>query len=86
MDPYLIINRPVFSESIYDLIVDENKLVFEVRRNANKYQIKRAVELMYNIRVTKINTMITPKGEKRAIVALAPEYPAVDLASELHLF
>ena len=88
MDPYNIVIKPVFSEAVYELIVDsgQNKLVFEVDRRSNKYQIKEALEELYNIRITKVNTLITPYGKKRAIVTLAPEYPAIDLAAELNLF
>ncbi len=86
MENHEIIIRPVFSESIFDLIYKENKILFEVNKNANKFQIKRAVQELYNVKVVKVNTMITPRGTKKAIVKLAKEYPADDLASELNLF
>ncbi len=86
MDNYEIIRRPVITEMVYDLIEKENKVVFEVAKDANKYMIKRAVQELYNVRVAKVNTLITPKGVKRAICKLTKEYVAYDLAVDLSLF
>ncbi|RMG31210.1 MAG: 50S ribosomal protein L23 [Methanobacteriota archaeon] len=86
MENHEVIIRPVFSEAVYDLIMKDNKILFEVNKNANKFQIKRAVQELYNVKVVKVNTMITPQGVKKAIVKLAKEYPADDLAAELNLF
>ncbi len=85
MDPLEIIIRPVSSEAALDKIEKENKLTFIVNMKANKQQIKWAVEKLFNVKVVKVNTMITPKGEKKAIVKLAPEYKASDVASKLGL-
>lgn len=86
MENHEIISKPVITEAVYDLIEVENKIVFEVHKAANKYMIKRAVEELYNVRVKKVNTLITPRGVKRAICALAPQYSAYDLATDLALF
>jgi len=86
MDPHDVILRPVITESVYDLIETQNKIVFEVHKDANKFIVKHAVEAAFNVKVLKVNTMITPHGVKRAICALAPEYSASDLATELNLF
>ena len=81
-----IIRRPVITEAVYDLIENENKIVFEVSKESNKYLIKAAVEELYNVKVEKVNTLISPLGMKRAICKLLPEYSASDLATELNLF
>ena len=86
MENHEIIMRPVITEAVYDLIEVENKIVFEVHKAANKYMIKRAVEELYNVRVKKVNTLITPRGVKRAICALTSQYSAYDLATDLALF
>lgn len=88
MENHEIIIEPVFSESAYALIIDpnQNKIGFHVSKKANKQQIKLAVQELYNVRVTKVNTHISPDGDKRAIVTLAKEYEAVDLATDLNLF
>ena len=64
----------------------ENKLVFIVNRRANKKQIKRAIEKLHNVKVIKVNTMITSKGEKKAFIKLHPEYSAQDIAIDLGIF
>jgi len=71
---YKIIKKPLVTEKTFDLIEKENKLVFIVDRKANKNQIKKAIEKIYNVKVIKVNTMITPKGDKKAFIKLHPEY------------
>jgi large subunit ribosomal protein L23 len=83
---YKIIKKPLITEKTFDLIEKENKLVFIVNRRANKNQIKRAIEKLHSVKVIKVNTMITPKGEKKAFVKLHPEYSAQDIAIDLGIF
>ena len=83
---YAIIKKPIVTENTFDLIEDQNKLVFIVERSANKYQIKQAIENLYNVKIVKINTLITPKGEKKALVKLHPNNSAADLAIKLGIF
>ena len=83
---YKIIKKPLITEKTFDLIEKENKLVFIVNRKANKNQIKKAIERLHNVKVMKVNTMITPKGEKKAFVKLHPEYSAQDIAIDLGIF
>jgi large subunit ribosomal protein L23 len=83
---YKIIKRPLITEKTFDLIERENKLVFIVNRRANKNQIKRAIEKLHNVKVIKVNTLITPKGDKKAFVKLHPEYSAQDIAIDLGIF
>ncbi|MHA2252719.1 MAG: 50S ribosomal protein L23 [Candidatus Kariarchaeaceae archaeon] len=81
-----IVRKPVITEKNYELIEEQNKIVFEVSKRSNKFQIKAAVEELYNVKIKKVNTLITPHGVKRAICTLFPEYSASDLATELNLF
>ncbi len=83
LDLTRVIIRAVVSDKALDLIQRGNKLTFIVNRRANKTLIKRAVEELFDVRVEKVWTMITPKGEKKAIVKLKPEYSAFDIASQL---
>ncbi|MHA1627280.1 MAG: 50S ribosomal protein L23, partial [Candidatus Asgardarchaeia archaeon] len=48
--------------------------------------IKWAVEKLYNVKVEKVNTLITPDGRKKAYVKLSKEYSAIDLGTRLGLF
>ncbi|ASJ02224.1 50S ribosomal protein L23 [Thermococcus profundus] len=86
MDPYKIIVRPVVTEKAVSLIEKENKLTFIVDKRATKQDIKRAVEAMFEVKVEKVNTLITMKGEKKAYVKLKPEYNASEVAARIGLF
>jgi large subunit ribosomal protein L23 len=74
------------TEDAVALIEAENKLTFVVDRKADKMMIKRAVEALYEVKVAKVNTMITAKGAKKAYVTLQPEYRASDIAIRLGIF
>jgi large subunit ribosomal protein L23 len=65
------------------LIEAENKLVFIVNQKADKKDIRRAVEELYQVKVRDVNTGITRKGEKKAFVRLESEYNATDVAIKM---
>ena len=83
---YKIIIKPLVTENTFDLIERENKLVFYVERKANKNQIKTAIERIHNVKILKVNTLITPNGRKKAFVKLHPDNSAADLAIDLGIF
>ncbi|MFX1395364.1 MAG: 50S ribosomal protein L23 [Promethearchaeota archaeon] len=83
---YKVIKRTLITEKTFDLIERENKLVFIVDRLANKSQIKRAIEKIHNVKVIKINTLITATGEKKAFVKLHPDNSAQDISIDLGVF
>ena len=58
MDAYNIIKHPLTTESAMKKIEDNNTLVFVCNVKANKYQIKAAVKKLYDINVSKVNTLI----------------------------
>ncbi len=51
-----IIRRPIITERASNLQENHNKYVFEVLRRANKVDIQRAVEALFNVEVVKVNT------------------------------
>ncbi|MFB0944034.1 MAG: 50S ribosomal protein L23 [Candidatus Nanopelagicales bacterium] len=55
-DPRDILISPVVSEKAYGLL-DQNKYTFIVSPGANKTQIKIAVEEVFGVKVTSVNTM-----------------------------
>jgi large subunit ribosomal protein L23 len=89
---YDVLVRPIVSEKTNGMISDNNQYVFEVALNANKRQIKEAVEVIFEKKVVAVNTMIVPakrgmRGRrayvrsqqwKKAIVTLA-EGEKIDL-------
>jgi len=62
-DPRDVLLAPVVSEKSYGLL-DENKYTFLVTLDANKTQIKIAVESVFKVRVTDVNTL-NRQGKKR---------------------
>jgi ribosomal protein uL23 len=85
-DPNEIIIHPVVTEASLEAVDEENKLIFWVERTANKNTIKWAVETLYEVVVEKVNTLIMPNGKKKALVKLAPEYSAAEVATNLGIF
>lgn len=83
MDPQEVILYPLITEVTSRMIEKENKIVFIVNRKATKKDIKRAVEELYQVKVEKVNVLITRKGNKKAFVKLSPEDSATDLAVRL---
>ncbi|MCC6802268.1 MAG: 50S ribosomal protein L23 [Anaerolineae bacterium] len=57
---YDVIRRPVVSEKANIISEERNQYVFEVAPEANKQQIKQAVETIFEKHVKKVNTMIMP--------------------------
>ena len=69
MTAHEIIIRPIVSERSYALM-EENKYTFEVARNENKYQIKDAVEELFSVHVTRVNTInVKPKTKRVRYIA-----------------
>ena len=63
-DPRDVLLAPVISEKSYGLI-DEGKYTFLVRPDANKTEIKIAVEKVFNVKVESVNTANRPGKRKR---------------------
>jgi large subunit ribosomal protein L23 len=62
-DPRDVLLAPVISEKSYGLL-DQNKYTFLVDPRANKTEIKIAVEKIFNVKVTSVNT-INRAGKRR---------------------
>jgi large subunit ribosomal protein L23 len=84
-DPASIIKRSLATEKSLSLIEKNNTLVFIVDLRASKSDIREAVEKLFNVKVEKVNTLITMKGEKKAYIKLKPEYKASEIATRLGL-
>jgi large subunit ribosomal protein L23 len=78
-----VINYPLMTESASVMVEKDNKLLFVVNFKAGKADVKRAVETLYEVKVKKVNILITPQGVKKAFVKLTPEYRASDVAIKL---
>lgn len=84
LDNYTILKRPLITEKC-TFLKEQNKVLFEVDKRANKHQIKKAVEVIFKVKVNEVNTVVVAGKEKRygryrskgsswkkAIVMLAP--------------
>jgi large subunit ribosomal protein L23 len=80
-----VIKHPLSTEKSIRLMEAENKLIFVVDLKAKKEEIKKAIEKTFKVKVEKVTTFVTPKGQKRAYVKLSPETPALDVATDLGL-
>ncbi len=61
-----VIRRPIiFTEKGTTLRDEENKYLFEVSLKSSKVDVKRAVEMFFNVKVTDVNTMIVRGKMKR---------------------
>jgi large subunit ribosomal protein L23 len=90
-DPRDVIIAPVISEKSYGLL-EQNQYTFLVDPRSNKTEIKIAVEKIFDVKVTNVNT-INRKGKrkrtrtgfgkrkdtKRAIVTLHPESKPIEI-------
>lgn len=80
-----LVIKPIVTEKA-TLLMEQNKYVFDVALKATKPEIKAAIEGLFEVKVTKVNTLRPPRKKKRvgkyigykplykrAIVTLAPE-------------
>jgi large subunit ribosomal protein L23 len=90
-DPRDVIRKPIISEKSYSLL-EQQKYTFVVAPEANKTQIKIAVEKIFGVRVLSVNTLNRPgkrkrtkfgygkrKDTKRAVVTLSPESKPIEI-------
>ncbi|GAA0380953.1 50S ribosomal protein L23 [Bacillus horti] len=63
-DPRDIIKRPIVTEKTTDMMA-ENKYAFYVDVRANKVEIKKAVEQIFDVKVANVNTLNVRKKPKR---------------------
>ena len=86
MDSYSVIIKPHVTEKTMNLIEVNNEIAFVVNHKANKNQIKRAFEELYEEEVARVNTHITTKGIKVAYIKLVEEEMAEEIAVRLGVF
>ena len=90
-DPRDVILAPVISEKSYGLL-EERQYTFLVRPDANKTQIKIAVQQIFDVTVASVNTLNREgkrkrsrrgygkrKDTKRAVVTVTPESRTIDV-------
>lgn len=81
MDQYKTLIYPLMGEKATMLREKENKLSFIVDKKSSKKEVKEAVETLYNVKVTGVQTAITSDGRKKAHVKLDKKDSAEEVAS-----
>jgi len=61
---YEVLRRPLITEK-NTMLQAQGKYVFEIAEEANKHQIKQAVEKVFKVRVMAVNVMTVPGKTKR---------------------
>ena len=60
-----VLKKPVFTEKSMTLQAEENKYTFDVDVNANKIEIRQAVEAMFDVKVESVNVInVRPKSKR----------------------
>ncbi len=86
-DPHLVVLKPIITEKSTFATEKQNAYSFKVSRDANKIQIREAVEQIFDVKVRAVNTVRQrgkykrvgrnfgrTKDYKKAIVTLRPGY------------
>ena len=63
-DPREIIIRPIITEHSYDMM-EKYTYTFEVAKDANKIEVRQAIEAIFDVTVVKVNTLnVKPKTKR----------------------
>lgn len=82
-DKFSVLIHPLSTEKANKAMTERNTLTFLVHPRANKIQIKRAFNDLYNAKARAVNTLNRPDGKKKAFITLAPETEAASIASKM---
>lgn len=64
-DPYTVIKRPVVTEKSTAALESANTYSFEVDRRANKVEIRKAIEQIFEVKVAAVRTFVRKGKPKR---------------------
>jgi large subunit ribosomal protein L23 len=79
----MVLRHVLPSEKTTLMIDSENKLQFIVDLRANREEIKREVEIVFETSVKSVRTLISSKGEKKAIIEFEDEGKAKEIGTSL---
>ena len=81
-----MIQNPYVTEKATLQAEQNNVLQFIIDMSDTKDSVKKEIEALYKVKVSRVNVMLTPKGKKKAIVAFEDPKAATELASRLGIF
>ncbi|MDD3620933.1 MAG: 50S ribosomal protein L23 [Methanofollis sp.] len=79
----MVLKHPYVTEKAMMMLENENKIQVLVERAASKDQIMREVEKAFEQPVKSVRTMMTMKGQKKAIINFENENAAEEILSRL---
>ena len=62
---YKVLKKPLITEKSTQMLAEGNWVAFQVHSKANKIQIKNAVEKIFGVTVTRVNTLVVPGKYRR---------------------
>lgn len=70
-----LVLKPIVTEKA-TLLMEQNKYVFDVVIKATKPEIKAAIESLFDVKVTKVNTIRSPRKKRRVgkYIGFKPQY------------
>jgi large subunit ribosomal protein L23 len=81
-----VIEYPLVTEKAMNAMDFDNAIQFVVSLDATKGRIASEIEDRYEFTVASVNTQVTPKGKKKAVVTLEEEDAAEQIASRIGVF
>ncbi|MEM3085738.1 MAG: 50S ribosomal protein L23 [Halobacteria archaeon] len=84
MSPVLL--HPVMTERASLQAERENALQFVVDRRATRTDVRREVEKRFGVKVLRVRTLISPRGQKKAVVRLGPDHKAEEVLAKIGVF
>ncbi len=81
-----MIQHPYVTEKATLMAEKDNVLQFIVDVSDTKVKVKKEIEALFSVKVASVNTMLTSKGKKKAIVTFEEPNTATELASRLGIF
>ncbi|HJJ37052.1 MAG TPA: 50S ribosomal protein L23 [Methanocorpusculum sp.] len=75
--------HPLVTEKAMVLLENTNQLSFIVEKEARKGSIKAAMEKNFGKKIVSINTMMTSKGNKKAVITFEEKNAAEEILSQL---
>lgn len=83
--PHTILLHPYVTEKTLNLMESHNSIMFIVKEGANKHDVKKAFEELFEVKVQSVNVKHSRYG-KQAIIKLTKEYKADDVGMRIGIF
>ncbi|MBN1159703.1 MAG: 50S ribosomal protein L23 [Candidatus Diapherotrites archaeon] len=78
-----VILYPSLAEKSVAMIDKNNKMVFFVDTRATRKDVKEAIEVMFKVKVDKVNILKDAKNRKKAFVKINKQFKAEDIATAM---